>query len=359
VWQFLPPSLTVGQAHKVAFVPANTSQLESFLSDSMDVVVPEVKVWKPDQWKNKALGPELLSTFMASNPRVAAVLQAFQADKTHNLLAMKEALGDLNEVSEDVFYMWTKSGLGQVLRIAGSESTCPCSGTEAAFLKYDTSLRGWVAELRELHAHSQKFTQNDDDELDAVKDLCPDGDWREGVRPTMFPVVSKWVSQSYPELYFLSDKIKFYHAPGTDKDNCGTRIKLHHLCIYFGNGYHIRANPELADKAGLLREDLPLEAFQKLQFAVEITCDNGLGKLTTLGGALCVIPFMPSAMTIDLDVHSEDDNENNSYLPFRNSHPDAVPPVEERGPNTAVLPAGFQSGMTAHGAPEGGYVPKP
>ena len=213
------------------------------------------------------------------------------------------------------------------------------------FMSYDTRLRVWVADLGTMHAKLMVKIAMDLDNAKAmgletghleqqlkdydVTQMCEQGEWACGISLTKFFVVTTWIKQYYPDFYDMANKIIFWKAPDT-KAPPFLQIKEHRTCFFFkgrdGPG-SVFVNPELATIEGQLRDDLPESVYHSLQFTVEIiggkseSFPNGLnGKLTCLGEELLLIPMAP-AMTKSFDPYGMDDDEN-SYIAFKNSHPD-------------------------------------
>ena len=92
----------------------------------------------------------------------------------------------------------------------------------------------------------------------------------------------------------------------------------------------ILINPEIAFQ-GTVPDDLPESVYYRMQLTVDIiggksdSFPDGLnGKVTCLGGELFIIPLAPDKtkhFNPD-DTSTDEADEENSYMPFRNSHPD-------------------------------------
>ena len=314
-----------------------------------------IEAWKVEHWKDEKLAPKLTQLFekLKYNDKIDAMIKAYEADPTVNLGQMIQATGNVHE-SEDVNYVWTSWGRMALLMELGrnkpDERPAGLAFLGEEILKYDDQLRAWTVDLGGLHAEVMKYLEMENenemqvfirkcqgwDEIEKerrefdVNEICQNGDWKNGImmQPIMkFSIVTKWLKKYCNVVYDAANKMRF-HRSSEEREEEHIQIKEHRTCIFFKNDNYaagVEPNPEFAEKGTeKLRNDLPNEVYDEMQFTLEIVGKDFNGKITYVSGSLYVIPVSPKCMKHDgvnsyFDPRREDDGVN-SYFAFKGSH---------------------------------------
>jgi hypothetical protein len=305
--------------------------------------------WNVAQWQDQSLAEHLQKSFddLGYTAKMPAMIEAYKTPTEENLEKMKEATGNTVRTT-DINYIWTSRGRMALMleKSVGKPDEMPHTDST-----WDDKLRAWVIDLETMYnnmmarleemlkaARTEEEKAEIHGEMDKFdkKNTCDQGDWANGISvypAPKFIVVSEWMKKYFPDELSMANQIVFYKAPNT-KAPPFVQIKVHRTCFFFkgrGGPGTVLVNPELAKtEANELRDDLEPEVYSNKQFTVEVIGKGPdgksiAGKLTILNDELNLLPMAPR-QTNKFDPQAADSKTDaqNSYLAFKNSHPDTV-----------------------------------
>jgi hypothetical protein len=305
--------------------------------------------WNAAQWQDQSLAENLQKSFddLGYTPKMPAMIQAYKAPREENLEKMKKATGNTVRTT-DINYIWTSKGRMALMleKSVGKPDEIPHTDST-----WDDKLRAWVIDLEKMYnsmmarleemlqaARTEEEKAEIQGEMDKFdkNNTCDQGDWANGisVHPApKFIVVSEWMKKYFPDELSMANQIVFYKAPDT-KAPPFVQIKVHRTCFFFkgrGGPGTVLVNPELAkSEANELRDDLEPEVYSNKQFTVEVIGKDPdgksiSGKVTILNDELNLLPMAPRQTNkFDPQAADAETDMQNSYVAFKNSHPDTV-----------------------------------